>query len=333
MAHPAHLDATDATPGLPRRPAGVGASLLLLPLVLWLAAFVVAPTAIMFVYSFGQRDGLGQVVLEARDGQGRLTVWDNYRRVFDPDFNPRKPDHDPGRLPAYVLIAGRGAAAGAVGAAVLAAIAAAWTRWRGDVATAGRAMARAAAVGFAVGFVYWFDRELEMKANPLFAGGGNFLKILWRSVKYAAYTTAICVAAGYPVAYFVGRASERSRNKLLMAVMIPFWTSFLIRTYAWITILRGEGLLNGLVDLTGVSVLLAKLAQLPGLEGYVTDQGRLDLMYTPLAIMVGLVYAYLPFMILPIYGSVEKLDPAMVEAAFDLGAGPVRAFWRVIVPL
>jgi spermidine/putrescine transport system permease protein len=142
-----------------------------------------------------------------------------------------------------------------------------------------------------------------------------YLRIVVRSILYAAITTVLCLAAGYPVAYLIGRASDRWRNLLLMAVMIPFWTSFLIRTYAWVTILKSEGLLNSLL-------LQLQLVAEP-----------LQMLYTPGAVVLGLVYTFLPFMILPIYSSVEKLDGALVEAALDLGAGPVRAFQRVIVPL
>lgn len=142
-----------------------------------------------------------------------------------------------------------------------------------------------------------------------------YLGILGRSIFYAALTTAMCVAIGYPVAWFIARQSEIVRNRLLLLVMIPFWTSFLIRTYAWITILKTEGLLNGFL-------LSAKLIPEP-----------LQILYTPTAVVIGLLYAYLPFMILPIYGSAEKLDNALVEVAYDLGAGPVRAFSEVIVPL
>jgi spermidine/putrescine transport system permease protein len=142
-----------------------------------------------------------------------------------------------------------------------------------------------------------------------------YLQIVLRSIVYAGITTLVCLAAGYPVAYLVGRAHPRRRNLLLMAVMVPFWTSFLIRTYAWVTILKSEGLLNSLL-------LGLRLAAAP-----------LELLYTPGAVVVGLVYTFLPFMILPIYSSVEKLDGALIEAALDLGAGPLRAFSRVIVPL
>jgi spermidine/putrescine transport system permease protein len=142
-----------------------------------------------------------------------------------------------------------------------------------------------------------------------------YLHIFWRSIVYAGLTTVICVVIGYPVAYFIARTREEWRHKLLLLVMIPFWTSFLIRTYAWITILKQEGLLNGLLRALRI------------------DTAPLDLLYTPTAVIIGLVYAYLPFMILPIYGSAEKLENAVIEAAYDLGAGPVRAFSAVIVPL
>ena len=142
-----------------------------------------------------------------------------------------------------------------------------------------------------------------------------YLRIIVRSIGYAGLTTLLCLAAGYPVAYLIGRAGERWRTALLMAVMVPFWTSFLIRTYAWVTILKSQGLLNSLL-------LQLRLIAEP-----------LELLYTPGAVIIGLVYTFLPFMILPIYANVEKLDGALVEAALDLGAGPVRAFSRVILPL
>jgi len=143
----------------------------------------------------------------------------------------------------------------------------------------------------------------------------TWLKVLLISVNYALLTTIICTIVGYPAAYFIGRSSERMRNILLTLVMIPFWTSFLIRTYAWITILSKEGLLNAFL-------VSAKIIPEP-----------IGILYTPFASVLGLVYNYLPFMILPIYTSVERLDNALIEAAYDLGAGPLRAFSQVIIPL
>lgn len=160
------------------------------------------------------------------------------------------------------------------------------------------------------GVVYTFTfRNYERVFQPV------YLQIFGRSIGYAALTTLLCVVIGYPVAYYIARVDESLRNKLLLLVMVPFWTSFLIRTYAWITILKQEGLLNGFV------------------QGMALPFGPFNLLYTPTAVIIGLVYAYLPFMILPIYGSAEKLDNSLIEAAYDLGAGPVRAFSSVIVPL
>ncbi len=142
-----------------------------------------------------------------------------------------------------------------------------------------------------------------------------YLNVFGRSLGYAGLTTVICAVLGYPVAWFIARAGGPWRSRLLLLIMIPFWTSFLIRTYAWITILKSEGLLNSLLLSAGAIV------------------APLELLYTPVAVLIGLVYVYLPFMILPIYGSAEKLDPALIEAAQDLGCGPWRAFVHIVLPL
>jgi spermidine/putrescine transport system permease protein len=146
-----------------------------------------------------------------------------------------------------------------------------------------------------------------------------YVKVLARSVGYAALATVLCVLIGYPVGWFIARRGEAWRERLLVLVMIPFWTSFLIRTYAWIAILKNEGLLNGLLKASGA---VPHIFPEP-----------LSLLYTPAAVVIGFVYAYLPFVILPVYGSAEKLDGALVEAAHDLGAGPLRVFREVILPL
>ena len=151
--------------------------------------------------------------------------------------------------------------------------------------------------------------------QPTDSVDANWLKISVLSINYALISTAICVIAGYPVAYFIGRAPQRFRNGLLMLVMIPFWTSFLIRTYAWVTILRNEGLLNSLLQ--WLHIINDPLQLYPSQTG----------------VMIGLVYTYLPFMILPIYTSIERLDNALIDAALDLGASPMRAFRDVILPL
>jgi spermidine/putrescine transport system permease protein len=158
--------------------------------------------------------------------------------------------------------------------------------------------------------VYHFTWENYARAfHPV------YLTILLRSVEYAGLTTAICLVLGYPLAYFIASCRESARNAMLLLVMIPFWTSFLIRTYAWITILGRDGLLNSL--LTSARLLAAPA----------------DLLYTPGAVVLGLIHNYLPFMVLPIYTSLEKLDRSLVEAAYDLGAGPWRTLRSVTLPL
>jgi spermidine/putrescine transport system permease protein len=143
-----------------------------------------------------------------------------------------------------------------------------------------------------------------------------YLSIGWRSLWMAVLTTAFCLVVSYPVAYLVAvRAPRRWKGLLLGLVVVPFWTSFLIRTYAWMFILRSEGLLNA--ALLGAGVI----------------HRPLELLYTPFAVMVGLVYGELPFMILPLYASLEKLDRSLLEAASDLGAGGAGVFRRVTVPL
>jgi spermidine/putrescine transport system permease protein len=202
-----------------QRQPGTTGWLLLSPMLLWLGLFVVAPTAILFVYSFCQRDELGQVVFEF--------TWSNYARIADPVY----------------------------------------------------------------------------------------LNILVRSLWYAGLTTAICLVVGYPVAYYIARSPVQRRSWLLLTVMIPFWISFLLRTYAWISLLKAEGPVSGLLE-------WAHAIATP-----------LDILYTPTAVMIGLVYTYLPFMILPIFTSAEKLDNSLIEAALDLGANPVRTLAHVIFPL
>ncbi len=198
---------------------GWRAWVLLAPLLAWVGIFVVAPAALLLVYSFCDRDELGRVVFDFSTAA--------YARVLDPIY----------------------------------------------------------------------------------------LGIFARSLGYATATTVLCLVIGFPVAWWIARTPAPARGRWLLLVMVPFWTSFLVRTYAWIMILKQEGLLNA---------VLHSLA--PGTP-------PLELLYTPTAVMIGLVYAYLPFMILPIYGSAEKLDGSLIEAAHDLGAGPLRVFSSVIIPL
>lgn len=143
-----------------------------------------------------------------------------------------------------------------------------------------------------------------------------YLEIYWRSLWMAVLTTVLCALLAYPVAYAIAlRVPARWKSALLLLVVIPFWTSFLIRTYAWMVILRTEGVVN--------NTLLAL--------HFIHDPLRL--LYTPFAVFIGLVYGELPFMILPLYTVLQKIDPSLLEAAEDLGAGRARTFLRVTLPL
>jgi spermidine/putrescine transport system permease protein len=138
--------------------------------------------------------------------------------------------------------------------------------------------------------------------------------ILWRSVWVAAVSTALCLALGFPLAMFIARSGAR-KNLYLSLVILPFWTSYLIRTYAWMSILRDTGLVNLILQRLG-------LIRQP-----------LALLYNDGAVILGLVYAFLPFMVLPLYATLERLDKNLLEAAADLGARPWDAFVRVTLPL
>jgi putrescine transport system permease protein len=135
------------------------------------------------------------------------------------------------------------------------------------------------------------------------------------SVAIAAVATLLTAAIGLPMAYGMAKAPQRWRAALVMAVILPFWTSFLIRVYAWIGILKPEGLLNALLMALGV-----------------IDE-PLVILGTPAAIHIGIVYSYLPFMVLPIFASLDRMDGSLVEAAVDLGCRPVKAFWVITVPM
>ncbi|MBC01202.1 MAG: putrescine/spermidine ABC transporter permease [Rhodobacteraceae bacterium] len=135
------------------------------------------------------------------------------------------------------------------------------------------------------------------------------------SVQIAAISTLITLIVGYPIAYGMARAPKEWRATLLMLVILPFWTSFLIRVYAWIGILKNEGLLNQVLLWIGV----------------IDDP--LTILNTNIAVYIGIVYSYLPFLVLPLYANLEKLDVSLLEAASDLGCPPWRAFWTITVPL
>jgi putrescine transport system permease protein len=151
-----------------------------------------------------------------------------------------------------------------------------------------------------------------------------YFKTYLSSLKYAAATTLLCLAIGYPFAYFMARARASLQPALLMLVMLPFWTSFLLRVYAWRGLLTEGGWVAELLIGLGVDELLAA-------SGLIGAPGKL--MHTPFSLVLGMTYTYLPFMILPLYGNLAKMDLRLLEAAADLGAPPWVGFWKVTVPL
>jgi spermidine/putrescine transport system permease protein len=142
-----------------------------------------------------------------------------------------------------------------------------------------------------------------------------YLRILGYSLWTAGLTTVATILLGYPLAYYIASVPARQRSLLLFLILVPFWTNFIIRIYAWIMILRTEGLLNQFL-------LNLRIIQVP-----------LDILYSPTAVLIGMVYEFLPFMVLPLYTSLEKIERSQLEAAADLGAPPRRAFLRVTLPL
>ena len=165
----------------------------------------------------------------------------------------------------------------------------------------------------------YVDQQLKILANLnnyLFLGqDALYLSAYLGSLKIAAVGTLLCLLLGYPMAYAIARASKEMQTVCLLLIMMPTWTAILIRVYAWMGILGNNGLLNGL------------------LQGLGLIDEPLRILNTDLAVYIGVVYAYLPFMVLPLYANLVKHDPSLLEAAADLGAHPLASFWRITVPL
>jgi putrescine transport system permease protein len=160
-----------------------------------------------------------------------------------------------------------------------------------------------------------FFGELDFENFTFLASDALYYTAYWSSLKIAAIATLITLLVGYPIAYGMAQSSDEWRPTLMMLVILPFWTSFLIRVYAWIGILSNEGFLNQ--ALMGIGLI----------------DSPLTILNTNAAVYVGIVYTYLPFMVLPIYSALEKLDGSLIEAAEDLGCSRAQAFWLVTIPL
>jgi spermidine/putrescine transport system permease protein len=146
-------------------------------------------------------------------------------------------------------------------------------------------------------------------------GSSVYWLVLWRSCWLALLTTIACLLIGYPIAFFIATRPSTWRGILLLLVIIPFWTNFLVRTYAWMVLLRTEGVIN---------IVLESL--------HLIDT-PLKLLFTPFAVAIGLIYGYLPFMILPLYATIERFNFSLIEAAHDLGANDLRTFLKIVIPL
>lgn len=158
-----------------------------------------------------------------------------------------------------------------------------------------------------VSFTFTLKHYVRFFTDP------DFLLVLWRSIKIAVKTTLICMALGYPIAYFIAFSSDRMRNILILVITLPTWINTLVRTYAWIGLLSEGGVIQQVLNIFGL--------------------GQEELLYTEGAVLIGMVYNFIPFMILQINTSLSKMDKSLVEASNDLGANGLQTFLRVILPL
>ena len=173
--------------------------------------------------------------------------------------------------------------------------------------------------------IYAFSTDEGGFTLENFSSMGTYAAVFTRSFWLAIIATLVCLLIGYPVAYFISRESARFQRVAMMLVMLPMWMNFLLRTYSWMSILENNGLLNRFFSNIGLFHLIN------GITG-----GNLQyftMINTQGAVVLGMVYNYLPFMVLPIYSVIEKMDNSLLEAARDLGAGAGRVFWKVILPL
>ena len=158
-----------------------------------------------------------------------------------------------------------------------------------------------------ISFTFTLKHYIRFFTDP------DFLLVLWRSIKIAVKTTLICIALGYPIAYFIAFSSDRIRNILILAITLPTWINTLVRTYAWIGLLSEGGVIQQVLNIFGL--------------------GHEELLYTEGAVLIGMVYNFIPFMILQINTSLSKMDKSLMEASNDLGANGLQTFLRVILPL
>ncbi|MDI1361426.1 ABC transporter permease [Methylotenera sp.] len=161
----------------------------------------------------------------------------------------------------------------------------------------------------------WPRLTLNFASYQFLATDSLYIKTYISSIKYALITTLLCLAIGYPFAYYMARSPKHMQPTLLMLIMLPFWTSFLLRIYAWKTLLVSNGVINNIL-----------------ISMHIIDT-PIEMMNNSFSLLLGMVYSYLPFMILPLYANLSKMDMRYLEAASDLGTSPFKAFWLITVPL
>ena len=169
------------------------------------------------------------------------------------------------------------------------------------------------AAPIAIVFFYAFTTADGVPTLANFREMGRFFAVFTRSFSLAFIATVICIVIGYPIAYILSREGERWQRIMIMLIMLPMWMNFLLRTYAWMSILENTGILNRFLSLIGLP--------------------QLQIINTPAAVVIGMIYNFLPFMILPIYSVIVKIDRSLFEAAQDLGASASSVFRRIIIPL
>ncbi|MDO5590484.1 MAG: ABC transporter permease [Lachnospiraceae bacterium] len=158
-----------------------------------------------------------------------------------------------------------------------------------------------------ISFSFTLEHYVKFFTDP------DFLLILWRSLMIAVKTTILCLLLGYPIAYYIARSSEKAQNALILCITLPMWINMLVRTYAWIGLLSSGGIVQKILGFFGL--------------------GKVELLYTEGAVLLGMVYNFLPFMILQIQTSLSKMDRSLLEASADLGASPAQTFRRITLPL
>jgi putrescine transport system permease protein len=161
----------------------------------------------------------------------------------------------------------------------------------------------------------WPTIKLNLASYQFIASDSLYIKTYLSSIKYALITTILCLIIGYPFAYYMARSPKHLQPMLLMLIMLPFWTSFLLRIYAWKTLLVSNGVINNVLISLGII------------------DTPIVMMNNAFSLLLGMVYSYLPFMILPLYANLSKMDVRYLEAAADLGTSPFKAFWLITVPL